>query len=218
MPMSEDLAQWYEATQGALSWQPGQGWMADIVRRVHDVRPDQLQAVAPSSVDGVRHAAVLVLVGHESPSGPFVVLALRSSSLRAHPGELGFPGGQREHDDHSPVDTALREAHEELGLDQRFVDPVAVFPSLFIPPSGFLVTPVLASWRQVTPLVPDGVETEAIVRVPLRRFADASQWYELSHPSGWRGWAIDLEQGPLWGMAAELVAVIVGFAGKHRPR
>lgn len=91
----------------------------------------------------LRPAAVLVLLA-DSPHGPAVLLTERAPDLTHYPGQLVFPGGAAEEDDDGAIDTALREATEETGLDPSSVQILGTLPALALPDSGFLLTPVLA--------------------------------------------------------------------------
>src|SRR5699024_1003687 len=77
-----------------------------------------------------------------------VLLTQRGATLRHHSGQVAFPGGAADPGDDGPVHPALREAEEETGLQPDGVQPLVVMPELYVPPSGFLVSPVLAYWRE----------------------------------------------------------------------
>ncbi|GAC1357594.1 MAG: CoA pyrophosphatase [Ktedonobacteraceae bacterium] len=68
----------------------------------------------------------------------------RASTLRSHSGEMAFPGGKVEASDPSPVITALREAHEEIGLDPTGVEVLGLLPPVFTVVSNHVITPVVA--------------------------------------------------------------------------
>src|SRR5205085_2231719 len=97
------------------------------------------------------------------------VRACRGGARVSRRGQVSFPGGGQDPSDGGPVDAALREAREETGLDPRGVDVLGQLPPLYLPPSGFVVTPVLGWWRTPSPVrVVDPAEVAAVVRVPLR--------------------------------------------------
>ena len=86
-------------------------------------------------------AAVLVpIVMHADE--PTVLLTERASNLRDHSGQIAFPGGKIDADDPSPLDTALREADEEIGLDRRLVRPLGYLDS-YLSSSGYIVFPAV---------------------------------------------------------------------------
>ena len=132
-----------------------------------------------------RRAAVLMLFGEQAAHGPDVLLAERASTLRTHAGQVAFPGGGHEVGDTGAVATALREAEEETGLDPAGVVPLAVLPELYVPPSGFVVTPVLAHWARPSAVhAVDPAETATVVRVPLAQLADPANRLRVRHPLG----------------------------------
>lgn len=128
---------------------------------------------APTDVT-MRFAAVLVLlVG--GPQGPEVLLTRRAAELTHYPDEVVFPGGAADPGDAGPVDTALREAREEIGLDDRNVRILGMLPSMGLPASGFLVTPVLAWSPEVRVLhKANPAEVADLHRLPLRPWVDGT--------------------------------------------
>jgi 8-oxo-dGTP pyrophosphatase MutT (NUDIX family) len=98
-----------------------------------------------SPSDSTRRSAVLILFG-EGPAGPDVLLIEKSHQLRSHAGQPAFPGGGADPGEDYPVGTALREAHEEAGVDPAGVQVLAVLPELFLGPSDNLVVPVVGWW------------------------------------------------------------------------
>lgn len=119
----------------------------------------------------LRPAAVLAVLT-DGPDGPHVLLTTRAPDLTHFAGQLVFPGGAADADDRDAVDTALREAREEIGLDPASVHVIGALPTLALPDSGFLVTPVL-SWsaqpRYLHPANPAEVTTVHAVPLHVRR-------------------------------------------------
>ena len=197
------------------------GW-APLLERVRGLRGEDLTRFLPPA-DGGRASAVLVLVGDGGPgapaaAGPDVVLTLRAAGMRSHPGQVSFPGGATDPGDDGPVATAFREAAEETGLDPSSAVPVAVLPGLWLPPSGFVVRPVLAWWRDPHPLhAREPEEVEQVRRVALADLADPARRWTAQHPSGWTGPAFDLDDLLLWGFTAGLVSRLLQLAGLERP-
>ena len=89
----------------------------------------------------VRPAAVLIPVVERDQ--PTVLLTQRSPNLSSHAGQISFPGGKIDATDHSPLDAALREAEEEVGLDRKFVEPIG-YLDLYATGLGFRILPTLA--------------------------------------------------------------------------
>lgn len=137
-----------------------------------------------------------------------MVLVARPAHLRRHPGQIGFPGGAREKDDLSPVDTALREASEEVGLDASKVDVLGLLPLEFAYTSDFSIVPVLA-WFPLEggpALRPDPVEVEAVLTPSLADLGDQPdlEWREgegraFLYP------VFPLGDRRLWGASARIV-------------
>ncbi|MCC7061461.1 MAG: CoA pyrophosphatase [Planctomycetes bacterium] len=168
----------------------------------------QLQAPeGPWQPTALRHAAVLcplqVLAAEDH-----LVFVVRSTSLRQHQGQIGFPGGMREGDE-SPIDCALRECEEEIGIP---ASTVQVFGSL--PPressSGILVH-CLVGRIPALPLQTDPREVARVLQIPLRDLLDASRWQERQPPSTATGRQprssphFDFDGELLWGLTARFV-------------
>lgn len=171
----------------------------------------------PPPTDG-RPAAVLILFGEDPEHGTDVLLMERSGTLRDHAGQVAFPGGGAEPDDADRVATALREAQEETGLDPSGVVPLALLPDLYIPPSGFVVTPVIAEWERPTAVrAVDAGETAAVVRVPMSVLADPTNRVQVSHPSGYVGPAFLVAGLLVWGFTGGLLSALLDLGGWARP-
>jgi 8-oxo-dGTP pyrophosphatase MutT (NUDIX family) len=110
-------------------------------------------------------AAVLVPLV-ERPEGLAVLLTQRATQLRNHAGQISFPGGRIEPEDANPKAAALREAHEEIGLDAGFVSVVGYLADHVLL-SGFRVTPVVAFVQPGFELLVDPKEVQDTFEVPL---------------------------------------------------
>jgi 8-oxo-dGTP pyrophosphatase MutT (NUDIX family) len=112
----------------------------------------------------------------------------------------------------------LREAEEETGLDPSGVQVIATLPELFLPPSGFVVTPVIGWWREPSPVrVVDRGEVERVVRVPLSELLDPARRYCVRHPSGYVGPAFDVRGLVVWGFTAGLLSRLFALVGWEQP-
>lgn len=195
-------------------------WLAPLVRKVDGVGSTDLGRLSrPRTEPGAgRPAAVLVLFGEDAGTGePDLLLQLRSDGLNAHAGQVSFPGGSREDGDDGPVATALREAVEEVGIRPADVRPVALLPELWVPPSDFVVTPVLAHWERPGPVLPvDPAETAAVARVPLATLADPANRL-LVRRGGWSFPAFVVPGMLVWGFTGGLVHALLELGGWERP-
>lgn len=191
-------------------------WMQQLAERVRSVDGEQLSRFLPPG-EGGRQSAVLMLFA-DGPRGPDVLLIQRASTLRDHPGQPAFPGGAIDSGDDGPVAAALREAVEEVGLDAATVDVLATMPALYIPVTGYVVTPVLAWWRTPGPVAPvDAGEVAAVERVPVSVLADPARRLRVQHPSGWVGPAFDAHGLLIWGFTAGLLTSLLALGGWERP-
>lgn len=119
---------------------------------------------------GLTVAAVLVpIVAH--PEGLTVLFTQRTTHLKAHSGQVSFPGGRVEPQDASAEFTALREAEEEVGLKPEKVEILARLPDYFTR-TGFRVTPVVGLLTPPLELVPDPGEVDEVFEVPLAFLLD----------------------------------------------
>jgi 8-oxo-dGTP pyrophosphatase MutT (NUDIX family) len=191
------------------------GWLRPLARQARDVRPEQLSRFLPPD-EGGRESAVLILFadGGRGWDGADVLLIERAHDMRSHAGQVAFPGGAVDPGDDGPVDAALREAVEETGLDRAGVQVLATLPALFLPPSGFVVTPVLGWWREPSPVaVVDRREVASVHRVPLAELLAPANRYRVSHPSGYVGPAFDAAGLLVWGFTAGLLDQLLRLAG-----
>ncbi|GAB3108143.1 CoA pyrophosphatase [Streptomyces calidiresistens] len=197
-------------------------WLDPVHRAARSVATVGIDGLLRPPADGGRPAAVLVLFG-EGAGGPELLLLQRASSLRDHPGQCSFPGGGLDPEDgdptgDGPVRAALREAREETGLDPAGVQPFATLPNLFIPPSGFVVTPVLGWWREPSPVGPvDPGETARVFTAPVHRLTDPGHRVTVVHPSGYRGPAFLVADTVVWGFTAGVIDLILRHAGWEKP-
>jgi 8-oxo-dGTP pyrophosphatase MutT (NUDIX family) len=118
------------------------------------------------------HTAASVLVPIvDRASGLSVIFTKRTTHLKAHSGQVSFPGGRAEPGDPTPEFTALRESQEEIGLAPEKIEILARLPD-YITRTGFQVTPVVGLLTPPLELVPDPREVEDVFEVPLAFLLD----------------------------------------------
>lgn len=155
-----------------------------------------------------RAAGVLIPL-YARDGRPHLLFTRRSPSLAAHSGEISFPGGSRDPDDPSLADTALREAHEELGIAPDRVQVLGQLAPVFTVVSNFLITPFVG-WMgsEPTPLAPNPNEVAEVIEAPLVALVDPAifhveQWmrYGVPHP------VYFYDYGPyrIWGATARVL-------------
>ena len=190
--------------------------MVHLVAQLGQQAPDFFSRFLPPD-EGGRQSAVLILFGPNADGGEDVLLTERSHSMRSHAGQVSFPGGAIDTGDSGPVSAALREAQEEVGLDPAGVQIVAELPSLYLSPSNFVVTPVLAWWAEPSPVsVVDHLEVARVLRAPLIELTDPARRFTVSHPSGFVGPAFDVDGLLVWGFTAGLLSEVIQLAGLER--
>lgn len=196
-------------------------WLLPVADAARTVRPEQLSRFLPPERGG-RASAVLMLFG-EGVRGPDLLLIERARELRSHAGQVSFPGGALDPPDgdpegEGPLVAALREAEEETGLRRDGVQVFAALPRLYIPVSDFVVTPVLAWWRDPTPVAPvDRAEVAAVMRVPLSELVDPDNRVLVRHPSGHRGPGFLLGDSLVWGFTGGVIDRVLHYSELERP-
>ncbi len=144
-----------------------------------------------------REASVLAPVFASGDEG-HIVLTLRPAHLSHHPGQIAFPGGRREPGE-TALRTALREAHEEIGLHPEHVEVVGALTPLYIPPSNYCVFPFVGVVVSNPPLAPLADEVAEVIRLPVARLL-----------------APEARQCETWTYQGRDVQVPCFFVGTHR--
>lgn len=188
---------------------------------------DQLRAaVAPEPFQGavvqedgsdtqaLTPAAVLFpIVQHAT--GLTVLLTQRTAHLKDHAGQISFPGGRVEPADRSPLDTALRETEEEIGLARSHVEPLGYLPE-YRTGTGFAVTPVLALVQPPFELQLDPFEVAEAFEVPLAFLLDPAnhQQHSLHYRGALRNYyAMPWGAYFIWGATAGMIRSLCARMG-----
>jgi 8-oxo-dGTP pyrophosphatase MutT (NUDIX family) len=191
-------------------------WLEPLAQQVPLVKADHFTRFLPPETGG-RDSAVLILFA-EGPEGPDLLLIERAATLRSHAGQPAFPGGAQDPEDDGPVAAALREAAEEVGLRAETVDVIGVLPALYLPPSGFVVHPVVAWWREPHEVsVVDTAEVARVERVPLTELVNPDNRFRITHASGLIGPAFEVHGMLVWGFTAGLISGLLTLAGWEEP-
>ena len=163
-----------------------------VIKAMADVRP-------------IRPAAVLVpVVDHPEPT---VLLTLRNGSLSTHAGQVAFPGGRIDPEDETPLDAALREAEEEIGLDRQYVEPLG-YSDLYLSGTGYRIIPAVARVQPGFTLRLNPDEVDDVFEVPLA-FVMGPENYQR-HSREWRGmmrtyYAMPFGERYIWGVTAGIL-------------
>jgi 8-oxo-dGTP pyrophosphatase MutT (NUDIX family) len=192
-------------------------WLRALAAKAQGLDGADISRFLPPD-DGTGRASAVLIAFAEGPKGPSVLLIERAADLRKHAGQVAFPGGTLDPTDASLNAAALREAEEEVGLDPATVRIVAELPAIFIPVSGFVVTPVLAWWETPHEVGPvDAAEVAKVALVPIAELADPANRFRVTHPSGWTGPAFEAGGLFVWGFTAGLLDRMLEFGGWARP-
>ena len=158
-----------------------------------------------AGVKATRPAAVLVpVVDHPEPS---VLLTLRTSDLPSHGGQVAFPGGKIDAADASPLAAALREAHEEIGLEGALIEPIG-YLDLYLTFTGFRILPVVARVTPTFALTINASEVADAFEVPLAFVMDEANHARKSRD--WKGVTRHYYEMPfgeryIWGVTAGIL-------------
>jgi 8-oxo-dGTP pyrophosphatase MutT (NUDIX family) len=171
--------------------------------------------------DGARHSAVLLALA-DGPTGPEVLLTRRSWEMRNHRGEVSFPGGRIDPGE-TPTAAALREAHEEVGLEPDQVEVRGELGHLNTFVSRSYIVPKVATVEQRFDLTGQTMEVDRVMWVPL---------HEFTRPDTYRAevWGMGpvertlhffhLDDETVWGATARIIVdllerVLVGGTGRE---
>lgn len=190
-------------------------WFNRLVTAIDGLRPGDFSRF-PAPPESARPSAVLMLFG-EGPSGPDLLLTLRASTMRAHSGQPAFPGGALQDEDEGVTQCALRETQEEVGVDPTSVTVAAELPPLWVPVTGFMVTPILGWWHRPGPVLPQESEVAEVHRVPVSELADPANRVRVRHPSGYIGPGFDVAGMLVWGFTGGLVDALITMGGWQQP-
>ena len=175
-----------------ISGDPGNDRMLQIIAQERPIRP----------------AAVLIPIVDRAE--PTVLLTQRAAHLNDHAGQISFPGGKIDATDASPLDAALREAEEEIGLTREFIDPIG-YLDLYATGFGFRILPTLARIKPGFKLRINETEVDDAFEVPLAFLMNPAN-HQL-HAKEFRGmerhyYAMPFAERYIWGATAGILRVL----------
>jgi len=156
-------------------------------------------------------AAVLVPLYEDDSGTVRVVLTKRPGNMRTHAGDVVFPGGRIEEQDTGPVDTAIRESCEEIGLpESAIIEVMGGLGPVTTRSAEMIVVPVVARIERPSRFVPDPSEVEVILEPSIHDLLGSTRWVRRD----WQGhplWFFEFPEGVLWGATAFMVQDLLSF-------
>jgi 8-oxo-dGTP pyrophosphatase MutT (NUDIX family) len=187
--------------------------LADVRARLADLPTQRDGAVIPEWYEiqpESRDAAVLVPLFEEAGEAR-LILTKRPDTMPSHQGEIAFPGGKHDPGDPDLVATALREAHEEIGLEPGAVEVIARLDGIATVASRFVITPFVGLLAARPALAPDHREVVRVFDVGLSELVADGVYRE----ERWDTWMADLDvhfyelaDETVWGATAR---ILTGF-------
>ncbi|WP_297795198.1 CoA pyrophosphatase [uncultured Eudoraea sp.] len=175
------------------------------------IRIDELEKLK-SKKPNPRKAGVVALFYPDEKQLTNLLLILRNTYPGIHSNQVGLPGGKAEKGDKDLLDTALREAHEEVGVEPGDVKIIRPLSEIYIPPSNFDVQPYIGLYNKRKPFVKEIKEVNELVEVPLMDFMDDSrmitQILSTSYAESIEVPAFKLMGYTVWGATAMMLSEI----------
>ena len=207
-PAAISSAEFFDRSRARLRFDVPAGLIdPNIIPRSGDHGTDRMLEIIAHE-QPVRPAAVLIpVVAHAQPT---VLLTQRAAHLNDHAGQISFPGGKIDATDASPLDAALREAEEEIGLAREFVDPIG-YLDLYGTAFGFRILPTVALVRPGFKLSINHSEVDDAFEVPLAFLMDPVN--HQVHSKEFRGiersyYAMPFAERYIWGATAGILRVL----------
>lgn len=202
------------ATEGALDAERlAAAWLRARFANPPAWQPEALEEALLRRASITAASVLIPLV--QRPEGLSMLLTQRTAHLTDHAGQISFPGGRAEDYDASPVETALRETEEEIGLHRRHIEIVGMLPD-YVTGTGYRVTPVVGLIAPPFELAPDANEVAEVFEVPLAFLMDAANHrrlsFDLPEGAGRRSfYAMPYERFFIWGATAGMLRNLFHF-------
>ena len=185
-----------------------------LVKEYVDKHAREFQA--PIATHDHRFAAVLINLVNEDQD-VHVTLIERAHTDGEHAGQVAFPGGRVDPQDATHVETALREAREEIGLRTETLDMIGPLTPVWLAPTRYWITPVVSHWRDSHELIVDEREVHSVYQVSLRSLAHPDTRLQVRAPNGFVGPAFETDTHLIWGFTAGLLAEFISVIQYDEP-
>jgi 8-oxo-dGTP pyrophosphatase MutT (NUDIX family) len=183
---------------------PGESAHLKMSPKSHNV---PLRKFRPSS--DARLSAVMVLLKFNRDNEIEIPLTLRSEKLSSHSKQISFPGGMAEEKE-TPLETALRETEEEIGIKKNDIEYLGELSRLYVPPTNFIISPIVGLLKNEIDFKINPDEVAEIIHVPYKLICDVNAVkYKKSNINGLEldipYWEVHKEV-PLWGATAMILS------------
>lgn len=146
------------------------------LKMVPQERRELLKQFATGSVPKASSVLILLYPANDSIE---TILIRRSQDLSVHSGQISFPGGKRDETDQSAIDTALREAEEEIGVNRNAIEILGTLSPLYVHPSNFEITPVIGFCKEPGILKPNPTEVDEVIRISLTGLTGSKKYTDI---------------------------------------
>lgn len=182
--------------------------MQGTLDSIRDVLTDSNSlSIGDASDDPALVQAGVLLLTYLKDEEVCVLLNKRTDRVEHHKGEISFPGGARDPEDATILDTALREAHEEMGVEKEDVEVLCRLDQVSTP-SRFAITPFVGTIRPSYPFHASQSEVAEVLEVPLSVLLDPANWREVVMNGGRGrsgGLAYAYGEHLIWGATARIL-------------
>ena len=174
---------------------------------------EQLNGLEVRRLDGppARQAAVLMAFVVRAER-PHFLLTRRTQTVATHKGQISFPGGVRENEDTTLVDTALRETHEEIGVEREQISVLGEFHD-YLAVTDHLVRPVVGLVSDEATFQPQRDEVEYLLEIPFSFFRETAPSVEKRFRNGefHNVYFYDFNGENVWGLTARMIKEFLDF-------
>jgi 8-oxo-dGTP pyrophosphatase MutT (NUDIX family) len=188
--------------------------LLDSPQEISDIsalKPD-LDPKIPAKNPPVAAAILIALVRQKH--GYDILYTKRATSLRAHSGQIAFPGGKIDLSDKDAASAAIREANEEVAMKAQDVSILGYLPAMFTG-TNYLITPVVGVVEPSAPFIANPEEVDEVFQVPLTFLSrdDAYQSFKVWHENKYQQtWKIEHDGRVIWGITASLTRAFKDIA------